>query len=279
LGLSHQFTHYESNVKPLGNPNAPGQHVESNVSQVFANYLATDRLFLQINVPLIYRSFRRVSFGQVEEGTEKGLGDISGLVKWRFLESYRERTTNVFDFYLGAKLPTGSSDRLQDELPQTNSGLLRHGGPGGSLISGDLLALGTGSVDGILGSSWLYQLDRWLFLSNLQYQVRGTGSYDYRLGNDLQVTLSPGRYLILEDDRTLSTGLRLSGEWKESNTLDGILVPQSSEQQIFVGGFAQFTVGDATFFSGSLEFPVSNESPDEEVVPRYRVQATVSVRF
>ena len=279
VGVSHQFTHFESNVKPIGNVNAPGQHVESNVTQFFGNYLISDRFSFQINLPLIYRSFRRVSFGRVEEGTEKGLGDISGLAKWRAWQSFEADTSSVVDFFGGLKLPTGSSDRLRDELPGSFRGLFRHGGPGGSLVSGDLLALGTGSVDPFIGGNLFFQKKRWFVNGNWQYQHRTTGRFDYRYGNDFQFAVAPGAYLILEDEETLGVGVRFSGELKESNRLNGSLVPDSAERNLFLGGFTQYTLGDSLFMNLSLEFPTLTESASEEVLPRYRLQAALSIQF
>ncbi len=279
VGASYQFTHYESNVKPFANPTAPGQHVESNVAQFFGNYLYSDRLSFQLNVPLIYRSFRRVSFGRIEEGTERGLGDLSGIAKWRFWQEFNERSTLVFDLFGGVKLPTGSSERLRDELPSQSRLLLKHGGPGGSLVSGDLLSLGTGSVDPLLGASMFAEWDRWFLNGNFQYQYRNSGRFDYRFGNDFQFVFAPGSFLILKDESTLGVGLRLSGEIKESNRLDGNLVADSSETQLFGGVFAQYTVEDKVFFNTSVEFPTLTEDSSEEVVPRYRLQAVFSTRF
>jgi hypothetical protein len=279
-GFSHQFTHYESNIKPLGFVNAPGQHVESNVTQLFSNYLLSDRFSLQINLPLIYRRYRRVSFGRIEEGNENGLGDISLLSKWRFLQQFEDDASVIFDTFIGVKLPTGSSDRLREELPAIDRmALIKHGGPGGSRVSGDLLTLGTGSTDGIIGGTLFSQKDRLFINGNITYQYRTTGSYDYRFGNDLQAALSPGYFLILRHDKTLGVGPRISAEWKESNRLNGFLVPESSERQLYSGLFVQYTLQDYAMLNLSTEFPLITEEPAEEVVPRYRIQGSFSLRF
>src|SRR5437867_2788997 len=57
-GVAEQFTHFGT-VQVDGHKvsNPTGQYLDSSISQVFAGYNFDDRLSLQLNVPLIYRSF------------------------------------------------------------------------------------------------------------------------------------------------------------------------------------------------------------------------------
>ena len=53
---------------------------------------------------------------------------------------------------------------------------------------------GSGSTDFVVGTSAFYRSGRWFGTGDVQYAIRRTGDFDYRFGNDLQWTLSGGRY-------------------------------------------------------------------------------------
>src|SRR6266498_2197419 len=78
-GVAQQFTHYGT-LQEDGRkiPNDLDQHVDSSISQLFAGYNFTDRFGVQVNVPVIHRSFQRADdSGGVEHGSESGIGDVS----------------------------------------------------------------------------------------------------------------------------------------------------------------------------------------------------------
>ncbi|HMG05876.1 MAG TPA: hypothetical protein VK581_10465 [Chthoniobacterales bacterium] len=64
--------------------NPTGQYLASSITQLVAGYSFTPRFALQMNLPLIYRSFQRPEGFAIDHGTESGLGDISLLGKFVF---------------------------------------------------------------------------------------------------------------------------------------------------------------------------------------------------
>ena len=83
--ISEQFTHFAT-LQDNGNevPNPTGQYLNSSITQLVSGYQITSRFALQINVPLIYREFKRPEGFQIQEGTVSGLGDMSLLLKTVF---------------------------------------------------------------------------------------------------------------------------------------------------------------------------------------------------
>ena len=88
VGLAEQFTHYGT-LQEDGReaPNDLDQRLDSSYSQLFAGYNFTDRFGLQVNLPVIHRSFRRADdSGGIERGNESGIGDVSlvaNVLAWR----------------------------------------------------------------------------------------------------------------------------------------------------------------------------------------------------
>ena len=84
-----------------------------------------------------------------------------------------------------------------------------------SLVGGHDLALGSGSVDGLLGTSMFLRQKSFFLETGAQYQLRTRGAYGYQMGNALFWNVSPG-FLLVNDGSSL-TGLQLnvSGESKQ----------------------------------------------------------------
>src|SRR5258708_13456673 len=149
-GVAEQFTRFGT-LQDEGQkvPNTFGQYINSSVSQVFAGYNFSDRFGLQLNLPVIYRSWKLPPGGAM--GSELGIGDVSltgNLLAYRKLA---ENFTFNWSVLGGLKFPTGDSSHLND--PDVE----------GSGIGGHDLALGSSSVDGIVGTGVAVRLKR-LFL-------------------------------------------------------------------------------------------------------------------
>src|SRR5437879_351481 len=79
-GVAEQFTYFgTTQFEGKEVPNPTGQYLNSSISQLFAGYNVNDRLGFQLNVPIIYRSFKRPEGFEIQRGTVSGIGDISLL--------------------------------------------------------------------------------------------------------------------------------------------------------------------------------------------------------
>ena len=63
--------------------NEVGQYLDSSISQLYGGYNINDRIGLQLNLPIIYRAFKRPEGFSIDRGTESGLGDVSLLANLR----------------------------------------------------------------------------------------------------------------------------------------------------------------------------------------------------
>lgn len=116
----------------------------------------------------------------------------------------------------GVEFPTGDSDRLREEVDETEApGALPAG------VHGNDLALGSGSFDGIAG---LAANTRWrgvLFTAEAQYFIRTRGDFGYRFGNELSIGLGPGYYLLFGEDKTLAVQANFNYETKARDRIKG----------------------------------------------------------
>ncbi len=284
VGLAYQNQISSSNAKPdffsQINRNAEKQEIDSNTTQFMANYFFTNSFSLQINIPFIYRKFRRFDGNSYVNGRENGIGDASFLVKYIPFQDFQKTVNYRIEFFTGLKLPTGNSDRLSEVLEDPIlPSFQKHGGPAGSLVGGDDLTLGSGSYDVIFGNNFYLQQARFHLQGNFQYTLKTEGDFNYEFGDDLQWALSPGYYLFLDHSYTTALRLRFSGEYKFKDKLENEKLENSDEFNIFLGPELVFSFYNNSFLQISHSFVLKNDDSNNEVAAKQRFFASFVYRF
>lgn len=275
-GVAEQFTHFGT-VQVDGHEvsNPAGQYLDSSISQVFAGYNFNNRFGLQLNVPLIYRSYRRPDgAGGIEQGTEAGLGDIALLGRFTVYQELTEDFTFSASVLGGVKFPTGNTDRIKEEFNEVMNPV---GPPSG--IHGHDLTLGTGSYDGIVGAS-LYARHRRAFLSaTVQYAIRSEGDFGYQFANDLTWNGGPGYFLVMDHRWTLALQAVVSGENKARDTFQGQSADDTGVTAVYLGPQLSFSHGSNLSGLIAVDLPLSIDNTALQTVPDFRVRAGVTLRF
>ena len=275
-GVAEQFTHFgtvQVDGQDVGNP--AGQYMDSSISQVFGGYNFNERVGVQFNLPVIYRSFKRPNGeGGIESGTVSGIGDVSLLgtvVPYRIMGK---------DFSLnwillgGVKFPTGSTERLKEEFNEVEEPV---GPPSG--IHGHDLTLGSGSYDGIAGSSIYTRWHRWFFSAGVQYAIRSTGDFDYRFANDLTWAGGPGYVILLKDEYSLSLQAIVSGEYKGKDRFQGETAEDTGVTSVYLGPQLNLTWGEHLSAYLAADLPMSIQNTSLQTVPDYRIRAGLTWHF
>jgi hypothetical protein len=293
--LSEQFTYFGTvQVDGHEEANPTGQYLSSSITQIVAGYTFNSRFALQLNLPLIYRSFERPEGFAIDRGTESGLGDISLLAK--FVAYHTElgaRSTLNFDedpkspksethepdftasavLLAGIKFPTGDSSRIKEEFNEVEI-------PGApeSGIHGHDLTLGTGSYDGIFGGQISLRYQNWFFQSDLQFALRGDGLHQYHFANDLSWGGGPGYYFIRRHDTILGLQFVVSGEHKDVDRFRGQPAEDTGITSIFVGPRVLAAFGKVSA-EIAVDLPVSIDNTALQVVLDYRIRGGIAIRF
>jgi hypothetical protein len=291
--VGEQFTHFgtvQVDGHEVANPS--GQHEDSSITQLVAGYIFNSRLALQLNVPLIYRSFQRPEGFAIDHGTEAGLGDISllgQLVVFRtqsgggrdveFDGKSPRMVTRPPDFtasivlLTGIKLPTGDSSRIKEEFHEVEV-------PGAPVsgIHGHDLTLGTGSVDGIFGGEGSLRYKSAFFEADIQFMLRGDGLHQYHFANDLSASGGPGYYLIRTKRIIIGAQLVASADHKDVDRFRGSPADDTGMTSVFLGPRVVASIGKMSAEVGA-DFPVSIDNTALQVVPDYRLRAGFSLRF
>ena len=290
---SEQFTRFATvqiDGREVANPT--GQYENSSITQLVAGYDVTSRFALQINLPLIYREFKRPEDFAIDRGTVSGLGDVSLLLKTVAFHysSPARRTFEVEgknpiaieqepDFtasailLTGIKFPTGDSSRIEEEFHEVEI-------PGApeSGIHGHDLTLGTGSYDGVFGEQTSLRYKNVFFETNVQFTLRGDGTHQYHFADDLTWSGGPGYYFIRRQDMIIGLQFVASGEYKDVDRFRGKPAEDTGITSVFLG---PRLIASRGRFSAEIaaEFPVSIDNTALQVVPDYRLRGAVSFHF
>lgn len=290
LGFAEQYTQYATEQldgEEVANPF--GEHLYSSNTQLFVGYQFMRRFGLQLNVPILVKSWRRVlDDGDIQESTRGGIGDISLLANVLAYDEMWENAVLRFSVFGGLKFPTGNADFLSEELEEDEGGeepaRVKHGGEDhgetyASGVHGHDLAFGSGSVDGIVGGEMYWSWHRFFVTSALQYKATTEGSFDYQFANDLTWLGGPGYYAMLTDDYSLSLAADLSGETKGFDTQKGVSLDDTRITALYVGPAFAFTWGSQASAELAADLPVVQNNTALQIVPDFRLRAALVWRF
>lgn len=291
--VSEQFTHFGTpQLDGREVPNPIGQYENSSITQLVAGYGINDRFSLQLNLPLIYREFKRPEGFAIDRGTESGLGDLSLLLN-TVVFRYASGARRDFDvsgknpiaiegepdftfsavFLTGLKFPTGDSSRLEEEFHEIDiPGAPRSG------IHGHDLTLGTGSFDGIFGGQVSMRYRNFFADESVQFTLRGDGTHQYHFANDLTWEGGPGYYFVRQRDTIVGLQFIVSGEHKDVDRFRGKPAEDTGITSIFVGPRILASHGKWSAELG-VDLPVSIDNTAFQIVPDYRIRGGISFHF
>lgn len=297
-GAAEQFTSFGTDrVDGRKVDNPTGQYLDSSNTQFFVGAkFFHDRLSLQVNVPYIYRHFRRPEGFDIEHGHESGLGDVSllaSLVVFRKDALFHETGgglskdgktalptergepdfTTSLTLTAGLKAPTGDASRIKEEFNEVDV----EGAPE-SGIHGHDLALGTGSWDGVFGAQFSMRYKALFLDAEGQFTLRGHGHYSYRYANDFSWSGGPGVYVLRSPRGSLGIQCVVSGETKGTDTFLGQPAEDTGVTSLYVGPQIVASFGRVSAEVGA-DFPVLMNTTAFQTTPDYRIRGGVTVRF
>jgi hypothetical protein len=264
-GVAEQYTYFNTfQVDGHDVANEGDQYIKSSLSQVFAGYNFNERVGVQFNLPVIYRSYGY----QTSRGSESGIGDVSLIGNVRLYEKLTEHFTFNWTALGGVKFPTGGTSQLDPSRPDFAPG-----------IGGHDLTLGSGSYDGLVGTGFYARWKRLFLTGSMQYAIRTEGDFHYQFANDWTWLGGPGVYLLLGHEHTLSLQAVVSGESKGQDTIGGVATDDTALTSVFLGPQINYTWSSRLSVLVGADLPVSIVSSGEQVVPTWRIRAALTWRF
>jgi hypothetical protein len=312
VGVAEQATRYKTGVPDAttGEPEDVGERLNSFITQVFAGYDFHPKFGVQVNLPIIARDYHRlrdrrlvddrIKDGVMTKGNVSGPGDVALVAILRPWSRVTAETLLRFTLIGGLKLPSGDPGKLVEEQKLRRAteaeaaasrtaaaGRARiasahhipEGSPSG--INGHDLALGSGSIDGIIGGAAFASWERLFTNWSVQHAIRSEGAYRYQYGDETNWFVGVGGYVLLAHDHTLTLEVVTSGKYQGTDTIEGTSTAADGEDStttfVFVGPALGVTWGTSFAFELAGDLPVVR--PDEGLFPAYRVRGGLSWRF
>lgn len=264
-GIAEQYTYFNTfQIDGHDVSDVDNQYLKSSVSQAFVGYNFNNRLGLQFNLPVIYREYGTA----VKRGSDLGIGDASLIGNVRLYEKITDHFTFNWTALGGLKFPTGDSSHLNPDEEDFAPG-----------IGGHDLTLGSGSCDGLVGTSFFARWKRVFLTGAMQYAIRTEGDFSYQAANDWIWSGGPGVYLLLGDTHTVSLQAVVSGESKGQDSMAGVATDDTAITAVYLGPQVNFTWSSKLSAQIGADLPVSIVTTGQQIVPDFRVRAGLTWRF
>lgn len=286
FAVAEQYTHFGTERRDGTTITLPAtEYADSAITQFVLGYGLTPRLNLQLSIPYVARSFRRIEGHVIETGSENGLGDLSLVGQAVAFSNISAQGIFRFSLLAGVKFPTGDTTRLAEEFQPTLGASVARGRTRGRILPlagglhGHDLTLGSGSFDGIVGGQIFWTWKRAFVSAAMQYAVRGTGDFAYHFANDLTWVGGPGLFVLLDHDYSLGLQAVLSGETKGTDQQQGVTADDTAITALYVGPGISFTWGTGLVADVAVDLPVLQHNTALQLVPDVRVRGGLTWRF
>jgi hypothetical protein len=290
--VTEQFTSFNT-YKNAGDRDIPvNEWMQSSITNVILGYGFTAPWRIEVTIPFIDREYRRWKDEALDRSSESGLGDVAFTARFTALDRVLTDTSLVrIEMFAGIELPTGDADFLREEEdadpPDSEANVTalsparpRHGGNSEMTgIHDQDLALGSGSVDLLLGVNTFATYRRMFATAGFQYGVRGRGAHDYRYDNDLSFYAGLGKYLLLHSHLNLGVEARLAGETKGNDEQDGETVTGSNLTALYVGPHVHATYDEHLRAAIGVQIPMLQHVQEMMIVADYRILANLGWQF
>ena len=289
LHVTEQYTSFNTYKKTGGTSLPVDEWLQSSITNVVVGYGFVKPFRVELTVPFINREFYRLKDQAIDRDDVSGLGDMTVVGRFTAVDKVLSDASLVrLELFAGFELPTGDTDELEEEENEDDAELTvgrpsvrpRHGGSGEPTgIHDQDLALGSGSLDAILGINAFASYRRLFATSGFQYGVRGNGDHDYRYDNDLSFHFGVGGYLLTHSVTTLGVEARLTGETKGNDKQHGETITGSNLTALYVGPHVHATYQERARFAVGAQIPVLQNVSELQLVPDYRILASVGWQF
>jgi hypothetical protein len=142
-----------------------------------------------------------------------------------------------------------------------------------------MLALGSGSYDGVFGLTENARWRRFFLNTQFQYYLRTEGEAGFRYGDEVVVSGGPGGFLLLTKTWTLSLQLNAVYDRLGRDELLGRVSERTGLTAWYAGPLLVFTAGSKLNLTAGVDIPLSIDNDFFQSVPSYRVNAAISLRF
>jgi hypothetical protein len=259
--------------------NAADEKIADSTFNAYFSQPLFNRTSLDVNLPLVSRAYTQRPAGTYESGRDTQLGDMSLALVVQPYWGVRGNKTVDWRVRGGVKLPTGDSGELKN-LPATlaSSSNSASSTPQSAVYAYDR-AIGSGSADWIIGSSYVVRYEKYFGIVDAQYIGRTTGENDFRYGDKVTTHVSPG-YIFHQFDKDLfAVMLDAAYEFVNQAEYNGSTVENSGQTQFSLGPKLFATFAEHLSATIGIDIPVYRTVEGTQLATNYQLTTSIMYGF
>jgi hypothetical protein len=279
LQLSYDYRHTML-TGSSDTPNAADEKVATTLVNLYYSQRLLEGTTLDLYLPFESKAYTARPNYTYDSGRDSGLGDISIVATQQLFHGVAERRLVDWRARAGVKLPTGDASQLDNYPPELRAPAAGGGPvyPTSGIYPYDR-AIGSGSVDWIVGSSYVARYDDFFGVVDGQFIGRTTGDNDFTRGNTVSVHVTPGYIFSYAKGNEFSVMLDAAYRYDAQSDYNGSTVDNSGQTAFLMGpqlmgnfqGWLLATVG--------VSLPLYQTVEGTQLASDYQILASVMTGF
>ncbi len=278
LQLSYDYRHTML-TGSSDTPNAADEKVATTLVNLFYSQGLFEGATLDLYLPFESQAYTARPNFTYDSGRDSGLGDMSLVFTQQLFHGALERKMVDWRLRAGVKLPTGDSSQLK-EYPD---GVIKPN-PAGPVYPTSALypydrTLGSGSVDWIVGSSYVVRYEDFFGVVDGQFIGRTEGENDFTFGNTVTVHVTPGYIFSYARGNEFSVLLDAAYRYDAQSDHRGQTVDDSGQTAFTMGPALMGNFQGKVLASIGVNLPVYQNVEGTQLASDYQILASVMTGF
>ena len=278
LQLSYDYRHTML-TGSSDTPNAADEKVATTLVNLYYSQGLFEGTTLDLYLPFESKAYTARPDFTYDSGRDSGLGDINLVLTQQLFQGARDRKMVDWRVRAGVKLPTGDASQLKDYTgatpPSRSDGRVY---PTSALYPYDR-ALGSGSVDWIVGSSYVVRYEEFFGLADAQFIGRTAGENDFTFGSTATVHMTPGYIFSYARGNEFSILLDAAYRYDGQADFDGSTVADSGQSAFTMGPQLMGNFQGNTVATVGVNIPIYQTVEGTQLASDYQIMASIMTGF
>jgi len=261
-------------------PNAADEKVATTLINLYYSHQLVEGTTLDIYLPVESKAYTARPNYTYNSGRDSGLGDMSLVATQQIFHGVAERRLVDWRLRAGVILPTGDAAQLSN-YPDASTNSHDASGqvyPTSALYPYDR-ALGSGSVDWVVGSSYVARYEDFFGVIDGQFIGRSTGENDFTRGNTVTLHVTPGYIFSYAQGNEFSLMLDAAYRYDAEAEYAGATVENSGQTEFMLGPQVMANFKGRISATVGINLPIYEKVEGTQLASDYQIIASVMTGF
>jgi hypothetical protein len=278
LQLSYDYRHTML-TGSSDTPNAADEKVATTLVNLYYSQQLVEGATLDLYLPFESKAYTARPNYTYDSGRDSSLGDISLVATQQLFQGVAERRLVDWRARAGVKLPTGDASQLDnypaEAVPPRGDGRVY---PTSGFYPYDR-AIGSGSVDWIVGSSYVARYEDFFGVIDGQFIGRTAGENDFTRGNTVTVHVTPGYIFSYARGNEFSVMVDAAYRYDAQSDYNGSTVDNSGQTAFLMGPQLMGNFQGRILAAVGVSLPLYQTVEGTQLASDYQILASVMTGF